>query len=544
MLSPDFILHLSEKAEAISEQLHNAIVRRIVARFLAQMQRYGEIKVGATSRWQMQVLREAGYLYEDIQKEIAAKTKLEYDAIKEAFETAGLRSYNYDSKIFRDAGISTEPLSKSPYYMRMLESHYRRTNDEWRNYTRTTADQAQVDFINACDSAFHQVSSGAISYSEAVADAVEQIGSNGVEVKYPSGHKDTLETATLRAVRTGTAQACAAITDARMDENDWDIILVSAHLGARVTKNEDFTNHAWWQGKFYSKSGRDPRFPPFSVCGKGDVQGITGANCRHSYGPGDGVFNPYEHFDSEENKKAYELSQRQRAMERRIRKAKRELMALRQGVEDAKDPDTAQEIKDRYDRKKKRLLAMDQEYRDFCKDNGLKPLYDRINISGYTTKNPIMTLQEDVMEEYEKEATPGVGSITFEDGYKISHHSDEINGAQWLHDTYGGDIILKRETNDFKQKSADYLWRDKLWDYKMPTTVKAADDRMRHGMKQIQDNPGGIILDYKDNMFNMSDLRNILYARAKRSNLKTFDVIVISKHKALAIYRYKKIEKR
>ena len=56
------------------------------------------------------------------------------------------------------------------------------------------------------------------------------------------------------------------ITDARMDEMNWDIILTSAHLGARIGDGGDnLTNHYWWQGKFYSKSGNDPRFPPFSV---------------------------------------------------------------------------------------------------------------------------------------------------------------------------------------------------------------------------------------------------------------------------------------
>ena len=28
------------------------------------------------------------------------------------------------------------------------------------------------------------------------------------------------------------------------------------------------------------------KFPPLSVCGIGDVQGLLGANCRHSIGPG------------------------------------------------------------------------------------------------------------------------------------------------------------------------------------------------------------------------------------------------------------------
>ena len=388
MLGPDYILHLSEKAEAISELLHNAIVSRIVARFIRQMERYGDLSLGSAARWQLKVLQEAGYLYEDVQKEIASKTKLEFSAIKQAFESAGLESYNYDSEVYRKAGISSSPLNKSPFYLRLLQRNNEATNGEWYNYTRTTADQAQVDFIQACDNAYNLVSTGAVSYSDAVSEAVNSIGSKGVVVTYPSGHTDTLETATLRAVRTGTAQACGAITDARMDEYDWDIILVSAHLGARVTDKEDFTNHAWWQGKFYSKSGRDPRFPPFSVCGKGDVQGINGANCRHSYGPGDGVFNPYEKFDSEENKKAYELSQKQRAKERAIRKSKRELMALKTGVEECKDSETAEKLKSLYDRKKDVLNRQFSQYNSFCKENGLKPLYDRTEVAGYTTKAP------------------------------------------------------------------------------------------------------------------------------------------------------------
>lgn len=388
MLGPDYILHLSEKAEAISELLHNAIVSRIVARFIRQMERYEDLSLGSAARWQLKVLQEAGYLYEDVQKEIASKTKLEFSAIKQAFESAGLESYNYDSEVYRKAGISSPPLNKSPFYLRLLQRNNEATNGEWYNYTRTTADQAQVDFIQACDNAYNLVSTGTVSYSDAVSEAVNSIGSKGVVVTYPSGHTDTLETATLRAVRTGTAQACGAITDARMDEYNWDIILVSAHLGARVTGKEDFTDHAWWQGKFYSKSGRDPKFPPFSVCGKGDVQGISGANCRHSYGPGDGVFNPYEKFDSEENKKAYELSQKQRAKERAIRKSKRELMALKTGVEECKDPETAEKLKSLYDRKKDVLNRQFSQYNSFCKENSLKPLYDRTEVAGYTTKAP------------------------------------------------------------------------------------------------------------------------------------------------------------
>lgn len=221
-----------------------------------------------------------------------------------------------------------------------------------------------------------------MSYTDAVKNAVETIAADGVTITYPSGHTDTIETATLRAVRTGVSQATAAITDARMDEMNWDIILVSSHLGARVTGAEDFTNHSWWQGKFYSKSGKDPRFPPFDVCGMGNVQGIHGANCRHHHMPGDGEFNPFEDYGSEENRKQYELDQRQRALERRIRKTKRETMAAKTAMKNG-DEATKAEMQKLYERKAALLQKQNKAYNDFCKDNGLKRLQDRLHVSGW-----------------------------------------------------------------------------------------------------------------------------------------------------------------
>lgn len=178
----------------------------------------------------------------------------------------------------------------------------------------------------------------------------------------------------------------AEMTDTRMDEMNWDIILVSAHLGARVTDKEDYTNHYWWQGKFYSKSGKDKRFPPFSVCNMGHVQGIHGANCRHSHGPGDGVHNPFEHYDSEKNKEAYDLQQRQRTLERRIRKTKRRVMGLKESVDSAPDDPTRQTQQEAYEKAAALLQKQNQAYNKFCKDNDLKRLADRLSIAKWDRK--------------------------------------------------------------------------------------------------------------------------------------------------------------
>lgn len=381
MLNPDYLLHISEGAEEISELLHQDIVNRIVESIMHRIGRGDDYLLTAKDKWMIEVLEDAGYLLEDIQREIAKRTKQQQQEIKEAMEEAGVKALAYDDAIYKAAGLSPVALEQSPYLIRLMQRNYEATLGEWNNFTRTMANASQQAYIKAVDKAYTLTASGAISYTQAVKEAVNDIASNGVEVVYSSGHRDTIETATLRAVRTGISQMSGQITDARMEEMDWDIILVSSHLGARVTGKDDYTNHAWWQGKFYSKSGNDKRFPPFSVCGMGKVQGIHGANCRHSHGPGDGENNPFEQYDSEENLKKYKLDQRQRTLERRIRETKREVMGLKTAVDNAQGEKLKFELDQAYQRKAALLQKQNKAYNDFCEQNNLKRLSDRLSIA-------------------------------------------------------------------------------------------------------------------------------------------------------------------
>lgn len=170
---------------------------------------------------------------------------------------------------------------------------------------------------------------------------------------------------------------------ARMEEMDWDIILTSAHVGARSGDGgQNPTNHLWWQGQFFSRTGRTPGFPLFEEStGYGTVTGLCGANCRHSFGPGDGENNPFKEIGYEDNYKAEQLQKRQRALERRIRKTKREVMALKTAVDNATDEKLKFELDQEYQRKAALLQKQNKAYKEFCEQNGLKPLQDRIRIA-------------------------------------------------------------------------------------------------------------------------------------------------------------------
>ena len=86
MLSPDYLLHISEGAEDIAEQLHTDIVKRIVKRIMLRIGRGEDYLLTAVDKWQIENLQQAGYLLEDIEKEIIKALKLQQTEIAEAME--------------------------------------------------------------------------------------------------------------------------------------------------------------------------------------------------------------------------------------------------------------------------------------------------------------------------------------------------------------------------------------------------------------------------------------------------------------------------
>lgn len=392
MLSPDYLARIAEGSEEIASQFHTYIIRQIIDRMMIRIGRGDDYLLTSSDRWRIQILQDAGYLLEDITAELSKVTKRQEKEIKAAMEEAGVKALEYDHKIYEAAGLSPIPLTQSPQLIRLMERNYRATLGEWNNYTRTTAQAAQKLFINECDMAYNKVMSGTVAYNQAIREAVETIVSGGITlVRYRSKNtgdirNDTIETATARAVRTGIAQATAEITLKRMEEMKWEIVLVSAHVGARNIGGIP-ENHELWQGRFYSLPQYGHRFPDFYYStGYGDITGLCGVNCRHSFGPGDGENNPYDPIDTEENRKVYESEQRQRALERRVRKTKREVMGLQEAVDKCKHEPSKFEMQQILDRKSYLLQQQNKAYNQFCKENDLRTQQERLQIARWNRK--------------------------------------------------------------------------------------------------------------------------------------------------------------
>lgn len=385
MLTPEYLYRITEGAEDIASQLHKNILDKIITRMMARIGQGEDYLLTATDKWQIEVLQDAGYLLEDIQQELSDKTKRQVKEIKEAMEEAGVTAMQWDDNIYQSAGLSPVPLLQSPALMRIMQRNYEATAGEWRNFTRTTANEAQRLFINQMDNAYHMVVSGAVSYTEAVRDVLKEVSDTGLKVNYPSGYKMSIEAATMMILRTGISQAAAEVSLERMKEMDWDIILVSAHLGARTGDGGmNPGNHLWWQGHFYSRTGRTKEYPLFAeTTGYGTVTGLCGVNCRHSFGPGDGGKNPFSDKDIAyaDNYKIEKMQQRQRTLERRVRDTKRKLQNMQTAIDNCKDEKLKFELQQDFDKKSCLLKKQNAAYKQYCEENNLKPYNERLQVA-------------------------------------------------------------------------------------------------------------------------------------------------------------------
>ena len=386
MLTPQELLEIVDTLHPQLDTLNQWITADLISRLMARLGRGEEFLLTGTDQWQLEVYKSAGGHYEALEQEIKRFTKRTDAEVRAIFEDAGIRAWAADDAFYVAHGLESVPLAQSEYMIRLLTDTYQRTNGEIHNFTRTTAKASQQQLINVLDTAHFKVMSGAQSYTQAVKDAVNDIISNQAKVHYPTGHVDTIETAVLRAVRTGVGQASGNMAMQGMIERDWDLIRTSAHIGARYGDGgENPSNHFWWQGKLFSRTGKTPGYLLFEeATGYGTGEGLCGWNCRHSFGPGDPDHNPYADFDAEENKKVYDLSQQQRKAEARIRQQKIKVLGLREAVDAAEDTAVKATLQDEYNKAALKLQRYNQAYNSFCEDNNLHKLNDRITVAKWT----------------------------------------------------------------------------------------------------------------------------------------------------------------
>lgn len=403
--APDSVLRLANQVE---EDILCDMARRIV--------QTGQLT--ATAQWQAWRLEQLGasqtYIRQQLQR-LTGKTQGEINAL---FQEAGQQALYYDDQIYQAAGLTPGSPNDSPALLNLLNAGAQQTNGTFENLTATTANTATQQFERALDRAWLQLASGAFSYQAVIRQAIKDLAKQGLQaIVYPSGHVDTLEVAARRAILTGLNQTAAKLSLSRANDMGCDLVEVTAHYGARPS-------HQVWQGKIYSRSGENPRYPDFvSSTGYGSGPGLCGWNCRHNFFPffeglshsayPDEVLRRYENQTVSYNGKKlsyYDATQRQRYLERQVRRWKREYLMM-----DAAGQDTTKAAT--------KLNAWRRSLDDFLKQTGLDRQASREMVNGFGRSQASKAVW--TVKKYET-ISASLKSVTTSTGVSISDVSTHV----------------------------------------------------------------------------------------------------------------------
>lgn len=388
--TPEILDAMPEELAELFRNLEITLLDEVCSR-LVIADRLNEVTVQ-----DIRALRSHGIDLKGIEKAIRETANISKEKLDKLINDVVDRNQKYYAETIDLAGLTQpETLVGDPD----IDAIKRQAQRELRNITasmgflvdagRTMLPPAKA-YQWALDNALLQVQSGAISYNQAIRNAVQELSGSGLKtVSYESGHVDQIDVAARRAVMTGISQVCAKYTEQAAEYLETDYFEVSAHAGARdIPGASPWSSHKDWQGKVYSTKSGDKYPNIYEVCGLGEVGGLEGANCRHRRYPFvDGVSErtytdeqlanidkpPFE-FEGKIYT-TYQATQKQRQIERTIRKLKRE-----------RDAYKAADMKEEAQDASAKILRLEGEYKDFSEAAGLRQQKDRMNLLNKTKK--------------------------------------------------------------------------------------------------------------------------------------------------------------
>lgn len=499
MLSPNDIQAIANDITDIYSRVESECIKDIV-RHLSSGKGITQAHV-----WQMKKLNDVGMLKRELITHVHRSSNVAIKDVEKLIDEALSRSYVADmSKIKKGlseykVGTVAERLAEvkqSDAFQRILKAATAGCKDAM-NLTGTRAIQASVKaYTDAVNGAYLEVVTGNYTMDEAVKRAVGKIGQSGIKivdskdkatgnelVKLAGTHYTTYKTASgtriypldsaiRRDITTAINRSCAQLTLDSCGDMGAELVETTWHVGARP-------EHEVWQGRIFSLNPKDTRYPYFYASqesggtGYGDMLGLCGINCYHSFNP---YFEGSERAEqenkptAEENAQAYKEQQAQRAYERNLRSLKREQMAY----QDAGYTDKAQDAQ-------RRVNDMSARYRQFLKDTGRTRIsmldkvsgYKRISTKPNATVPPSTTTAPTTPTKPKpapkpKEMLAGVAKgkpMTFEEADEFRANPEFGNLAK------GSDINCQTcvVANEMRRRGFDV--EAKLFDYKNPSQV-------------------------------------------------------------------------
>lgn len=369
MLDPDDLEHAGEILAAVYLEIEAEMVHELVVAML-------DSDLGP-DYWRAQVAMSNLRLEDEIRlRQVIERHRGDaVAAVRREVETALEKSDRHDLEVLKTAlGVELPSI----------------THEQVALVCRTVAEMIERDNVamlaGAREAWYREVSwallqtaTGHMSHTEAVESATLDLARRGIDmVQYrdpTTGNKTVrnhADVAVRRHVRSQIAQESARRTELLCEQAGATFVEVSSHYGSRPS-------HQDWEGRVYSLKGRvtvgGVTYEDFwEATGYEGLRGahtalgdrLCGVNCRHHFGPwAPGIPRAYhpnpKHPSGRTNDEIYQLTQRQRAMERAIRDTKRELAAALEIYErnpNDKTAATANTLKEQLNRQNDKVKAL------------------------------------------------------------------------------------------------------------------------------------------------------------------------------------------
>ena len=369
MLTPEY-LNMIEFNDVVD--IYTKLNINITADIIRRVSAMGNISSATKNQIKILVQTNGKEIFEKTLMETSMLTADRKKALKELFEDVAKNDIQVYKELYK---YRNKPFKLSNTQYQILNAGLKQTDRILKNFTNTIAFRSKQTYVDIVDEAYTKVISGAFDYATAINQAVQRLADKGVTLKDSAGRNVQLEVAVRRNVMSGIEQTTGSMNESIEDDLGCDGYEVPAHFGARPT-------HAEAQGKQYAKNHNSKiskKYPLWSTVS--DLWEEYG--CRHkgaTHGIILGISKPqYTEKELEEMKNAkvilnsesvplYEATQKQRALENKIRHQKRTVQILEKSGQDVK-------------KAKANLAQTQKELTAFCKETRLEKDYSRTRIA-------------------------------------------------------------------------------------------------------------------------------------------------------------------
>lgn len=370
MFSEEQLKEVPQEIEKLFRQLEFDVINDVTKRI-------GMIEsISRTADYELWIANQLKTYPSDYKKRIQKTLKYSDKQMDKLYKEIIEEGYARNEDLYKACEVPFIPLSENTKIKQLVDSLEAQGKDDLSNITKTTGfvlndgnikltTQYYRDELNK---AVFEIQSGAFDYNTTLKRIVNEMTNSGLRFINYGGKTERIDVATRRAVMTGLRQITETIAEDNARKLDTEYFEVSAHATARPS-------HALWQGKVYTKQQL------IDICGLGTVTGLCGVNCYHTYDPFVYGVSERRYTDKElsdiykqtqttkdfngQTYTPYQATQRQRALERRMRVQDEKIRLLKQN-------------KEACDIVKQRRIATYQEYKAFSKAMGLPEQMARI----------------------------------------------------------------------------------------------------------------------------------------------------------------------